>query len=58
MTIVARIRQVDGITRVIYAQDARHAAIAREIIRRDPAMIGYLDGVDGIIITVREGDVS
>lgn len=49
--IVAYIRQLDGGVRILRAQDERHATHAREILRRDPAMIGYLDGIDGIRIS-------
>jgi hypothetical protein len=51
---ITRIVQVDGTTRVIYAQDADHARRARRILRTDPAMIDYLQGVDGIVIRVCE----
>lgn len=52
--VIARIPQIDGTVRILLAQDERHAAIGREIIRRDRAMIDRLDGVDGIMVTVRE----
>ena len=51
---IASIRQVDGSTRIIYAQDEAHAKRARSLIRHDPAMINYLHGIDGIMVTVRD----
>jgi hypothetical protein len=53
-TEITRIPQVDGTVRVVSAQDVDHARRAREILRSDPAMIDYLDGVDGIEISVCE----
>lgn len=52
--VVTRIPQLDGGVRVVLAQDERHARHARELLRRDPAMVDYLHGVDGIRITVRD----
>ena len=52
-TLVTTVRQKNGNTREVHAQDAGHAARARQILRRDPAMIHYLDRVYGIEITVR-----
>lgn len=52
--LIATVAQVDGGTRRIYAQDGAHAERARAILRRDPAMIDYLDGVDGIQISTRD----
>ena len=51
-TLITTIDQVDGTTREVHAQDARRARRAREILRDDPAMVDYLDGVDGIRIAV------
>jgi hypothetical protein len=47
-TIIITIPQVDGSIRTVRAQDAEHAAAARAILANDPAMIDYLNGVDGI----------
>lgn len=52
--LIARIPQVGGWTREVYAQDARHAQKARSILRRDRTMIDHLAGVDGIVIYVRD----
>lgn len=49
--VIARVRQIDGCVRILRAQDAEHAARARALLWRDPAMIDYLDGVDGIVIS-------
>lgn len=53
-TVVARIPQVDGGTRVVYAQDAAHARIAQRLLKQDPAWIHGLHGVDGIEVSVRD----
>jgi hypothetical protein len=53
-TEITRIKQADGTTRIIHAQDEEHAMRAREILRNDPAMIDHLNGVDGIEIRVDE----
>lgn len=50
--LVAVVPQVDGGLRYVYAQDARHAVIARRILARDRAMLDYLPGLEGIEITV------
>lgn len=49
---ITTIPQVDGSVRIVYAQDARAARRAREILRHDPTMIDHLNGVDGIRITI------
>lgn len=53
-TLIRSIRQIDGGTREVHAQDAAHAAVARRILRDDPAMIDRLDGVDGIRVCIRD----
>lgn len=54
-TLITTIPQVDGSTREIHAQDAAHAAMGRDLLRRDPALVDRLHGVDGI--RVHEVDV-
>lgn len=49
--VIKRIPQIDGSVRVVLAQDDRHAAIARQLLRDNPAWIDRLDGIDGIKIT-------
>lgn len=52
--IVRRIPLDDGNTRIIWAQDARHAERARHLVDGDPALLDHLDrldGVDGIAIS-------
>lgn len=52
--LITVVHQIDGTMRAIYAQDPAHTRRAKEILRRDPAMINFLNGVDGIKITVRD----
>lgn len=56
-TIITTVPQADGSVRTIKAQDAAHAAVAREILASDPAMIDHLHGTDGIRITTVDGPV-
>lgn len=51
-TEITRIKQADGTTRFIHAQDEEHAIRAKAILHNDPAMIDRLDGVDGIRVSV------
>lgn len=49
---VARIRQEDGSSVVLLAQDERHARFARAILSENREWIDHLDGLGGIRITV------
>jgi len=53
-TLIIRIPQVGGGCREVHAQDGRHAAQARAILRMDPAMVDHLNGCDGIRVRVVE----
>lgn len=51
-TEITRIKQADGTTRVLHAQDEEHAIRAKAILHNDPTMIDRLNGVDGIRVSV------
>lgn len=52
--VVTRIPQADGSVRVVLAQDARHARIARDLLRQDRSLVDRLDGIDGIRLTTTD----
>jgi hypothetical protein len=51
-TMIAAVRQIDGRTRYLYAQDPESARRARDLLRLDRSRLDALHGIDGIQVRI------